>query len=116
MKPTFQDRVFLFSSGEDDLQGRDECETKMYDQIGWLMIRRPMRGMADNEPKQKPGPELQRGSKRVTKNGGYTIPAQMFQTGLHPTDSWRLDRRCLARDANSGSRNREHDAETKLRL
>lgn len=34
--------------------------------------------MTDSKPKQDPRPSPQRDSKRATKNGGYTIPAQMF--------------------------------------
>ncbi len=34
--------------------------------------------MTENKPKQEPRPDPEQGSKRVTKNGGYTIPAQMF--------------------------------------
>jgi hypothetical protein len=78
VKPTFRGRFFLFFNGENNSEARDECGKKGDDQTGWALTQRPMKRMADNEPKQKPRPEPQQGSKRVTKNGGYTIPAQMF--------------------------------------
>jgi hypothetical protein len=37
-----------------------------------------MMNMAENEPKQETRSEPQQDGKRATKNGGYTIPAQMF--------------------------------------
>jgi hypothetical protein len=37
-----------------------------------------MMNMAENKPIQETKSEPQQVSKRVTKNWGYTIPAQMF--------------------------------------
>lgn len=34
--------------------------------------------VTDSKPKQEPRPDPQPDSKRATRNGGYTIPAQMF--------------------------------------
>jgi len=34
--------------------------------------------MTESKPKEEPRPDPQQDGKRVTKDGGYTIPAQMF--------------------------------------